>query len=251
MLPPASELWNCPRVIAHRGGGRLAPENTLAALRCGVAQGYRAVEVDVKLSLDEHPYLLHDDTLERTTSGQGVAREWSWTALQGLDVGSWFDAAFCGEPLADLAQLIQYCQAQHLFANIEIKPCSGREVLTGMRIAQAVLQRWPEAPQSVLFSSFSPEALVAAQQQAPMIPRGILFTDLPHDWLDIARELECVAVHTDHAVLSLARVKAMRAAGFRVLAYTVNDVKRAQTLWFWGVDAVFTDALPEFARWAQ
>ncbi|MFM2068616.1 MAG: hypothetical protein RLZZ584_3525, partial [Pseudomonadota bacterium] len=82
-------VWPWPRWVAHRGAGLLAPENTLAAFRLGAAHGFRAFECDVKLSADDEPFLLHDATLERTTSGRGRAGDLRWAQLAGLDAGSW------------------------------------------------------------------------------------------------------------------------------------------------------------------
>nr|MDQ2734898.1 glycerophosphodiester phosphodiesterase [Pseudomonadota bacterium] len=81
--------WPYPRWIAHRGAGKLAPENTLAAFRVGASHGYRAFECDVKLSEDGVPFLLHDATLQRTTSGRGVAARLPWSELSRLDAGAW------------------------------------------------------------------------------------------------------------------------------------------------------------------
>ena len=92
--------WPYPRIVAHRGGGSLAPENTLAAVRMGQSLGYRAHEFDVKLSKDNVAMLLHDATLERTTSGKGRAADFLWEALRSLDAGGWHSADFRGEPLA-------------------------------------------------------------------------------------------------------------------------------------------------------
>ena len=94
-MPTASTAnpWPYPRWIAHRGAGKLAPENTLAAFKLGAAHGYRMFECDVKLSAGGVPFLLHDATLERTTNGHGVAGERPWQALTALDAGSWHSPA--------------------------------------------------------------------------------------------------------------------------------------------------------------
>jgi glycerophosphoryl diester phosphodiesterase len=81
--------WPYPLWIAHRGAGKLAPENTLAAFRVGASHGYRGFECDVKLSADGVPFLLHDDTLDRTSSGDGVAGTRAWSDLARLDAGGW------------------------------------------------------------------------------------------------------------------------------------------------------------------
>ena len=77
--------WPYPRLAAHRGAGKLAPENTLAALRLGHAHGYRMAEIDVKLSADGVAFLLHDDTLDRTSNGRGRADALTWRELAQLD----------------------------------------------------------------------------------------------------------------------------------------------------------------------
>ena len=92
--------WPYPFWIAHRGAGKLAPENTLAAFRVGASHGYRAFECDVKLAADGVPFLLHDATLRRTTNGHGRAADLSWSELARLDAGSWHSRAYAGEPPA-------------------------------------------------------------------------------------------------------------------------------------------------------
>jgi len=118
--PPAA--WRYPRLIAHRGGGVLAPENTLAALRMAATRGYRAVEFDVMLSADGTPMLIHDETLERTSSGRGAVAETSDATLVTLDAGSWFGGSFAGEPLPRFLDAGRLCVSTGLWANVEIKP---------------------------------------------------------------------------------------------------------------------------------
>ena len=126
--------WPYPRLFAHRGGGSLAPENTLAAIRLGPSLGYRAHEIDVKLSLDGVPMLLHDATLERTTNGKGRAADLAVEALRALDAGGWHSAAFRGEPLAVASRRRRSCCARRTrMANVEIKPTPGFERETGTR----------------------------------------------------------------------------------------------------------------------
>jgi len=134
--------WPLPFWIAHRGAGKLAPENTLAAFRLGASYGYRAFECDVKLSADGTPFLLHDATLERTTRGRGVAGEQPWAALSQLDAGSWHSSAFAGEPLPALATVAQYVQQQGCALNLEIKPTPGTEAETGRAVGAACQALW-------------------------------------------------------------------------------------------------------------
>ena len=127
--------WPYPRWIAHRGAGKLAPENTLAAFRLGAQHGYRMFECDAKLSADGVPFLLHDATLERTTNaaralGPEASRtggDHPYSALAQLDAGAWHSRGYAGEPLPTLENLARYCIANGFFLNIEIKPTPGLE----------------------------------------------------------------------------------------------------------------------------
>ena len=239
--------WPYPRLVAHRCGGTLAPENTLAGFDACKRYGYRMVEFDAKLSADDQLFLLHDDTLERTTNGHGPAAEQTWEQLAKLDAGSWRDATFAGERLPTLAEVAARCKQDGIAANIEIKPCPGRDAITGQLVAAAALELWQGQTQPLL-SSFSYEALAAARDAAPSLPRGMLFEAVPDDWLRIVRELDCVSLHASHKYLTAEQVAEIRAAGLRVLVYTVNDPERAELLAQWGVDMFCTDRLDLLAH---
>lgn len=244
-----SASWPYPRLAAHRCGGTLAPENTLAGFDACVRYGYRMVEFDAKLSADDEIYLLHDDKLDRTTNGHGPAVDRTWQELAQLDAGAWFGPRFTGVHLPTLAEAAARCASDGLAANIEIKPCPGREVETGHLVARAALDLWRTQTQPLL-SSFSFEALAAARDAAPSLPRGMLFGAIPGDWLRIVRELDCVSLHADHKHLNAQRVADIHAAGLRVLAYTVNDPKRASELARWGVDTICTDCIDKIGAGA-
>ncbi|SIT37054.1 glycerophosphodiester phosphodiesterase, cytosolic [Paraburkholderia ribeironis] len=238
----SSAQWPYPRLVAHRCGGTLAPENTLAGFDACVRYGYRMVEFDAKLSADNELFLLHDDTLDRTTNGHGAAAEHTWQQLAALDAGAWRGPQFAGTRLPTLADAAQRCALDGIAANIEIKPCPGRDALTGARVASAALTLW-QGQTPPLLSSFSFEALAAARDAAPSLQRGMLFEEVPADWLRIVRELDCVSLHASHRHLSEPLVAQIRAAGLRVLAYTVNDPARARRLAQWGVDMICTDRI--------
>ena len=154
--------WPYPRWIAHRGAGKLAPENTLAAFRLGASHGYRAFECDVKVAADGVPFLLHDATLQRTTNGHGRAADLAWRELAQLDAGSWHSRAYAGEPPASLEGVATFCLKNGYALNIEIKPTPGSEAETGRVVAEQVARLWRRAKLPPLFSSFRPTALAAA-----------------------------------------------------------------------------------------
>jgi glycerophosphoryl diester phosphodiesterase len=242
-----AEPWPFPFWIAHRGAGKLAPENTLAAFRLGASHGYRAFECDVKLSADQRPFLLHDATLERTSSGRGTAGELGWAELSQLDAGGWHSRAYAGEPLPSLQAIAAYVQGNGFALNIEIKPTPGTETTTGAAVGTACAQLWAGSTAPLLFSSFQPAALQAAKASAPHIPRALLLDTLWPNWLDVARRLACVAVVTNHRLMDAALMAELKAAGLRALCYTVNEAADARRLLALGVHGLITDAVDRFA----
>lgn len=255
MLPVNADNWPYPRWIAHRGAGKLAPENTLAALRLGASHGYRMFECDVKLSADGIPFLMHDATLQRTTNGPrllGAATspmggDHPWSALSQLDAGSWHSRAFAGEPLPSLENIARYCLQNGFFLNIEIKPTPGQEHQTGDVVANHAARLWHGAAVPPLLTSFNPEALEAARDAQSRLPRGLLLDTLWKGWLETALSLECVAIVCNHALWDTSSVTQARSAGFRMLSYTVNDEWAAERLIQLGTDGIITDRVDLFS----
>lgn len=237
--------WPYPRWIAHRGAGVLAPENTLAAFALGHACGFRMFECDVQLSADGELFLLHDERLERTTSGHGFARELGWPALRALDAGSWHGSAFVGEPLLTLAGLAMFCQAAGCALNVELKPAPGADEAIGAAAAILLQNCW-HAALPPLLSSYSVAALAAARICAPQLPRALLLGSMDDKSIDTALELACVALVVEHHAVCSAQVRAAHEAGLALLCCTVNEAARALALLAWGVDGLITDAIDRF-----
>lgn len=235
--------WAHPRLIAHRCGGALAPENTLAGLRKAAERGYRAVEFDVMLSGDGTPVLMHDETLERTTDGDGRVAETSDVELARLDAGSRHSAQFAGEPVPTFGDAAEMCLALGLWANIEIKPSRGADAETARKVALRAAELWNGIEQPPLLSSFSIAALEAAREAAPQLPRGLLCVAPPADWLVTCRRLACVSLHCSRNHFSPQLLAEAQAAGVPLLLYTVNDPDDAGELLRLGVSALFTDRL--------
>lgn len=242
--------WPYPKVLAHRGGGTLAPENTLAGIRCGLEHGFHAIEFDVMLTADGMPILMHDDGLGRTVAGSGSISAISSGQLLALDAGSWLAPRFAYARVPKFAEVIAFCKANRIFMNVEIKPVPGFERETGIAAAKLVQQMFADeiaagqGPQTLpLFSSFSFEALQAAQRQAPDIPRGFLLDRIPDDWQAKLEQLDALALHTNHKHLTKELATSVKAAGYGLLCYTVNDVERAREIIGWGVDAFCTDRI--------
>jgi glycerophosphoryl diester phosphodiesterase len=237
--------WPYPRLCAHRGAGKLAPENTLTAMRVGHAHGYGMVEFDVKLAADNVSFLLHDATLERTTSGRGRADALPWRELSRLDAGGWHSAKYAGEMLPTFAAIARWARAHGVLCNVEIKPMPGRERDTGAAVALDAVALWRDAEVLPLLSSFEEASLEAARDAAPQLPRALLLDDLPGDWPDRLARLDCVALDVNHRQLTADIVKAAHRGGYRVCCYTPNEASRVAELAGWGVDTMITDAVDQ------
>jgi glycerophosphoryl diester phosphodiesterase len=241
--------------VAHRGAGKLAPENTLAAFRLGASHGYRMFECDVKLSADGVPFLLHDTTLQRTTSipehldvaTDSVAGDHPWSTLTQLDAGSWHSRTFAGESLPSLGNVARFCLQNSFFLNIEIKPTPGLGRVTGKVVAQHAARLWSGAAVPPLLTSFDPQALEAVRDTQPQLPRGLLLDSLWTGWLETATKLDCVAIVCNHALWDHASVTHAKGAGFRTLSYTVNDDWAVQRLIDLNTDGIITDRVDRFS----
>lgn len=231
-----------PRWIAHRGGGGLAPENTLAGLRLAARLGFRAVEVDAMLTADGVPVLLHDETLDRTTDGHGRLADRCWADLAGVDAGRRFHPAWSGEPIPRLEAVLALCADLGLGLNVEIKPASGHDVDTGRVVAETVARACPTGLPLVL-SSFSEAALDAARAAAPSQPRALLFEALPAGWTERVAAVGARSVHARAADLGENEAAALRRAGIPFALYTVNGRDQAERCLALGATALFTDRL--------
>jgi glycerophosphoryl diester phosphodiesterase len=206
------------------------------------------MECDVKLSADGVPFLLHDDTLDRTTNGQGKADEWAWSDLIKLDAGRWHSEWFRNTRLAQLADIAGLLRRTQASINLEIKPLPGHAAKTGEEVATHAARLWLNAEKRFLplLSSFDLEALSAAAKAAPHLPRALLIGDATSTALDAARRLGCIALIYKHNLIEASQVQTAHEVGLHVLAYTVNDIKEAQRLHSLGVAGLMTDAIDHF-----
>ena len=234
---------NLPQVIGHRGAALAAPENTLESFREAAKQGAKWVEFDVGLSADGHCFVMHDDTLDRTTSGKGPAHLKTVAELKALDAGFWFGRKFEGAKLPTLAETIACLTELDLMANVEIK---GAPEKRHAELAKAVMTElrkfWPASKPKPLISSFELECLRTAHAEAPEFPRGYLIWGREVDWLAKARSVAAVTMNIDSDHATQPWMAELRQAGYGVLVWTVNAPERAARLIEWGADGVFTDA---------
>lgn len=266
-----------PKLIAHRGAGQDAPENTLSAFQLGAKKGYTMFECDVKFSKDQILFLLHDATLDRTTNFQGLAQERDWQELAKADAGGWHSQNYQGEKLLNFADLVEYIIGNHFRLDVEIKPNSGQAYETGAAVAHYLQQRMTQkidqyveyfftdkpinfftklhdallaTPEpcclknQFLISSFEPEALRGAMESVPKIPRALLVEDFSQGEMLIWQQLEnleCQGVIMNYHILTPKFLKRCQDAGRFVMVYTVNELSEINRLLSLGVDSVITD----------
>ncbi|MDP1653445.1 MAG: glycerophosphodiester phosphodiesterase family protein [Rhodocyclaceae bacterium] len=216
-----------PRIIAHRCGGVLAPENSLAGLGVAAQLGCKAVEFDAMLTADRVPILMHDETLERTTRCTGRVAEMTFAQIRACDVA-----------VPTLEEAIADCHRLGLWANIELKPAMGHEEETGTVVGRWLADHWNG--QGVI-SSFSEKSALAGRRELPDVPFAMLCKALPDDWLSRCQRLGAGAVHlAGHSVMP-AQATAMNDACIPWATYTVNVRAEADRLFALGASAIFTD----------
>jgi glycerophosphoryl diester phosphodiesterase len=234
-----------PLVVAHRGACQQAPENTLAAFRRAIELGAQAIELDTKLTADGHAIVLHDPTLDRTTSGSGRVRDKSLLELSGLDAGAHFDPTFSGEPIPRLEDVFTQLGHDILF-NVEV----GNYATPLDRLPECVagLIRKHSLETRVLVSSFNPVALRRIRRLVPDVPLGLLRTPLqPSLQLRLFPMLAPHELsHLHDAMVDSETAAKARRAGRRLVAWTVNDAGRMAELVEWGIFGLITD-VPDVA----
>lgn len=217
-----------PHIIAHRCGGTLAAENSLAGLAVTARLGCRAVEFDVMLTADGVPILMHDETLERTTRCQGRVADLTLARIRACDVHG---------VVPTLAEAMAACRRLGLWTNIELKPATGHEAETGAVVGAWLAAHWHGLG---VVSSFSETSALAARHALPGAVFALLYEALPADWRTQCERLGAAAVHlaAEHADASAA---ILGAAGLPWACYTVNERATADRLFALGCAAVFTD----------
>ncbi|SCA57741.1 putative Glycerophosphoryl diester phosphodiesterase [Candidatus Terasakiella magnetica] len=227
-------------IIGHRGCAGHAPENTLAGIRDAERVGCRWVEADATLLADETVVLFHDDTLDRCTDKSGFIREIDWIEALKLDAGRWFgDGRFVGERIPLLSDGIDCCRALKLGFNIELKTHRGE----GEHLGQAVAAQL-SSTENILVSSYDQNALTSFRKTQNDCPLGIIYDDLPKDWIKLADDLKAASIHLWAKHLSKEAIDEVKATGRDVYVFTLNDRLEAKRLWAMGVDGVFSD-LPD------
>jgi glycerophosphoryl diester phosphodiesterase len=232
--------FKIPKIIGHRGACGYAPENTLVSMLKAFELEIDWVEFDVMLTQDNEAIIIHDTTLDRTTSGKGKIAEMTLEKIKKLDAGSWFAKEFSGEKIPTFKELLEFLTKLKMRLVVEIKPTSGKEIATAEKTVELLQQYWP-FKNTLLVSSAQPNSLHAVYRLNPKLPLGFISDHWLKDWQKILSDMHCVSLHINHKVLSQSRVNEFKKSHYYLLAYTVNDPERARELFAWGVDGIFSD----------
>lgn len=228
-------------VQAHRGASAIAPENTIAAFRAAAEAGARWVELDVAFLADETLVVIHDDSVDRTTSGTGSLGALTRADLDRLDAGAWFDGKFAGERLPTLAEAIAALSELGLSANVEIKQHKHHKSLDQLvRAVQAdISKRGPRT--EIMISSFDPEALKAMHAIEPELEMAMLWGRPPEDWAEQLAAIPATTIHMHYKALCIGMLEETAKRGIKVRAWTCNNPIELVSFWGAGLTGVITD----------
>lgn len=236
-------------IASHRGGGASAPENTLPAISAALAGGFDYVEVDVALTADRQPVLMHDATVDRTTDGHGRLSTLTLAEVKTLDAGSSYGPEFAGTPVPTFAEFLDLLDASGHRAIVELKgewDAAAVQSAVGELVARKLERR-------VALSSFDARTLAMAGVASTIVPRLFILRHLPDDVVDAAREAGVRGLIVDRrAVLERpAVVDELHAAGIRLVVYTLNDDTQWDEVTALGVDGIVTDDPATLSMWQQ
>ncbi len=218
-------------VFAHRGDSLHAPQNTLAAFALAAEHGAQGIELDVQLSSDGRLVVIHDETVDATTDGQGEVAKMTLAQLKQLDAGGWFSREFAGERIPTLDEVFAVV-GDKLLINVEIKASA-----PGIESAVADCIHRHAMDSRILVSSFD-RAVLSRCRGVMTLPLAYL-----HGSPEIATidDMPTEALHPWHELVDAGYMRRAREMGCHVNTWTVNDPARACELKLLGVNAIITD----------
>lgn len=207
--------------VAHRGWSGAAPENTLAAFRLALSEpAVHWIELDVHLSKDEVPVVIHDDALKRTTGVKAKVRDLTAEELGRLDAGGWFHRMYAGEGVPTLAQVLDLTQGRCRL-NIELKDGTSDKDLLARKVSE-LLRECGREEDSIL-TSFDHALLLAARRHAPRTRTGLILDKKPSNIAAVLDSLQASVLSLHHKYVTAALLEKTEAAGIEVMAWTVNE----------------------------
>ncbi|NKI73995.1 glycerophosphoryl diester phosphodiesterase [Dickeya sp. CFBP 2040] len=228
-------------LIAHRGASALAPENTLVAMHKAVLCGAKWLEVDVKLTKDGQPVIIHDDRVDRTTNGHGLVAALTLAEIRQLEARAQFGEAFAGVTIPTLPELITCVLELDVGLQLELKPTAGDDVETA-EVALGVLKMWPANRRDRLFlSSFSVRSIQTAARLMPDVPRAFAVVVPPKKPVALLQETHCQILHCLAELLDDEAQHILSDSGIEYAVAVVNDAAQARRFLDNGAQTVLSD----------
>lgn len=217
--------------IAHRGASGTSPENTLAAFRAAIVAGAEMCELDVQPTADHALVVIHDDTVDRTSDGQGAVKEMTLAELKRLDAGVRFGGA--SEPIPTLDEVFAATAGQCAL-NIELKSGQAEKEVV------ALMRKW-KALETSMVSSFDWGRLARMRELEVAVRIGVLAEKNVPQMFDAAARLFAYAIHPRFDLVTSELCNTAHARGLRVLVWTVDAPELMRLLIGYGVDGIMTN----------
>ncbi|AWB44134.1 glycerophosphodiester phosphodiesterase [Paenibacillus sp. CAA11] len=210
--------------IAHRGFSSIAPENTMSAIRMAMEEPcVNWIEVDVQMTKDGVPILIHDYTLNRTTNGRGSVRKHTLAELKALDAGSWKSPFYAGEALITLDELLEAVKGRQKI-DLEIKTQDDMYPGLEQKVIDSVKQFGMQ--NDVVLTSFDHGVLLRVKRIDPGIQTGLIVDSVPKDLMKRLNNLGCSFLSIRHRRLHPELVRQTSKQGIQIIAWTVDDRRR-------------------------
>ncbi|MDJ0089157.1 glycerophosphodiester phosphodiesterase family protein [Pantoea allii] len=233
-------------LIAHRGAPLLAPENTLPSFQAAVEHGATWIEVDVKLTKDMHPVIIHDDAVDRTTNGKGYVANLTLDEIRSLDAGVRYGHIFKGVKVPTLAETVGFVLDKGIGLQLEIKPTSGQEIETAEIAITQLKSLWPAGEKKLFISSFSELSLQVAAKIMPDVPRGLAVCVPPKDPAALLARTDCQILHFLGDFATDDDLQRLFHSGIEFAIATINDPALARKYIDAGAQTVLSD-IPDLA----
>lgn len=234
-------------IFAHRGASFHCPENTMASFIKAAQLGADGIELDVQLTSDGVPVVIHDFTLHRTTTGYGSVNSKTVIELKKLDAGCWFSREFQNETIPTLNEVLSWVKRTPLLVNIELK---SRGIESELEYKVNELINKHGLAERVIISSFWKSSLQKIKQLNRKLQTGLLLEKPFNDAIAFAKNLEVEAIHPNYKHVTKSYVDSIHDESLKVRPYTVNQKKKMEKLFQWNVDAVITDR-PDIGIWLR
>lgn len=241
------------KILAHRGVPTLAPENTIANFKKMPEYGINWLETDLGITRDRHVVVMHDDYLDRTTTGSGMLTAIKYDDLRNLSAGSWFNQKFAGSKVPTMEELIKFINTTKMNVNIELKAVVGPHA---NELADSLVEQFAkildriDPSVRVIVSSFNPVMLWKLKNLRPDTELAVLFENYTYndDWILTMQALDAKIIHPETKGLTRKTVDEIKSYGYEINVWTVDQIDRAKELFSWGVDGVFTNHADSFEK---